>query len=165
MADVGKTALAAASPLAAFGIGWADAKFQGKVGEYNRDAAYSEAESMDIQAGQEVAVGTHSAARIAQRAKEIMAEQRANAAAGGGSTSDATVQAIRGETVRYATLDQLLVMASAEERAQQIRHGADVRRSEGDMAAITGKRNQSAAQIQAGQTLLQTGTSWMEKFG
>ena len=165
MADIGKTALAATSPLAAFGMQWSDAKFQRKVGEYNRDAAYAEAESMDIQAGQEVAAGTHQASRIAKRAAEIMAEQRVNAAAGGGSTSDATVVAVRNETVRNATLDQLLTMAGAEERAQQIEYGADVRRSEGDMEAITGRRNQTAAQIRAGNTLVSTVSSWAGKFG
>lgn len=165
MADAGKTLLAAVSPAAAFGMQWSDAKFQRKVGEYNRDAAYAEAESMDIQAGQEVAVGTHQASRIAKRAAEIMAEQRASAAAGGGSTQDASVVAIQKETAGNATLDQLMTIISSQERAQQIEYAADNRRRQGDMDAITGRRNELASKIRAGNTLVSTVSSWSGKFG
>lgn len=135
------------------------------AGKYNRNAAYNEAQAMDIQAGQEVAVGTHNSARIAQRAKEILAQQRAMAAAGGGSASDATVVAIQNETVKSSTLDQLMEMASAQERAQQIRHGATVRRSEGDYALAKGREARTAGYMSAAGTLMQAGASWGDKFG
>lgn len=135
------------------------------VGEYNKRAAYNEAESLDIQAGQEVAAGTHQASRIAKRAAEIMAQQRANAAAGGGSTQDASVVAIQKETVGNASLDQLMTIVSAQERAQQIRHGAEVRRREGDFALMQGKQAKKASYIKAATTLLDAGASWQEKFG
>lgn len=159
----GVAMMAAAGVSAVSGI--QQGKYAEKVGKYNQQAAYNEAESMEIQAGQEVAAGTHNAARIAKRAKEIMAQQRANAAAGGGSTQDASVQAIQSETVRNASLDQLLVMAGAEERAQQIRHGADVKRSEGDFALSQGKMKKQASYLDAGTTLLKAGVTWQEKFG
>lgn len=135
------------------------------AGKYNKAAAYNEAEAMDIQAGQEIAVGTHNSARIAQRAKEIMAQQRAAAAAGGGSTVDATVVAIQNETVKTSTLDQLMEMAAAEERAQQIRHGAVVKRKEGDYALAKGREARTAGYLSAAGTLLQAGSSWADKFG
>lgn len=135
------------------------------AGKYNKNAAYNEAAAMDIQAGQEIAVGTHNSARIAQRAQEILAQQRAAAAAGGGSTVDATVVAIQNETVKTSTLDQLMEMAAAEERAQQIRHGAVVKRKEGGYALAKGREARTAGYLKAGGTLLQAGASWGDRFG
>lgn len=148
------------------------------AGEYNRQAAYNEAKGLDIQAGQEIAVASHNTERIAQRAKEIMALQQARGAAGGQSTSDATVNVIADETVKRSTLDQLLEMVSAEERAQQLRHKANVTRTSGEMSYYDGKRKQSASRLMAATTLASSAasaygmagfgsqpTGWAAKFG
>jgi hypothetical protein len=78
---------------------------------------------------------------------------------------DASVAAIRDETVKTSTLDQLLEMTAAEERSQAIRRGAQVTRNEGDMARAQGKAAQTAGYLQAGSTLLQAGASWGDKYG
>jgi hypothetical protein len=135
------------------------------AGKYNQRAAYAEAAAQDIQAGQEIAVASHNSTRIAARMRELLAEQQANAAAGGGSTQDASVVAIRDETVKTSTLDQLLEMTAAEERAQAIRRGAQVTRTEGDMARAQGREAQRAGYIQAGSTLLSAAGTWGDKFG
>jgi hypothetical protein len=96
---------------------------------------------------------------------EILAEQTAAAASGGGSSLDASVAAIRDETVKTSTLDQLLEMTAAEERAQAIRRGAQVTRNQGDMARAQGKAAQTAGYLQAGSTLLKAGASWGDKYG
>ena len=135
------------------------------AGKYNRKAAYAEAAAQDIQAGQEIAAASHNSTRINQRMNEILAEQTAAAASGGGSSLDASVSAIRDETVKTSTLDQLLEMTAAEERAQAIRRGAQVTRNEGDMARAQGKAAQTAGYLQAGSTLLKAGASWGDKYG
>ena len=135
------------------------------AGKYNKNAAYNEAAAMDIQAGQEIAAASHNSERITQRAKEIIAQQRAAAAAGGGSTTDATVTAITGETVKMSALDSLIEMASAQDRAAQIRHGATVKRASGDYALAQGRAARTAGYMAAGKTLLQAGASWGDKFG
>lgn len=165
MADPAKMTLMAASTALQVGGALQQGAHAKNVGEYNKRAAYNEAESLDIQAGQEVAAGTHQVSRIAKRAAEIMAQQRANAAAGGGSTQDASVVAIQKETVGNATLDQLMTIVSAQERAQQIRHGAEVRRREGDFALMQGKQAKKASYMKAATTLLDAGASWQSKFG
>jgi hypothetical protein len=75
------------------------------------------------------------------------------------------VSAIRDETVKTSTLDQLLEMTAAEERSQAIRRGAQVTRNEGDMARAQGKAAQTAGYLQAGSTLLQAGASWGQNYG
>lgn len=165
MADpVSMTIMAVGAATSAYGS-IKQGNYAAKVGNYNRNAAYAEAAAQEIQAGQEIAAASHNSTRIAQRMQEILAEQTANAAAGGGSTQDATVVAIRDETVKTSTLDQLLEMTAAEERAQAIRRGAQVTRTEGDMARANGYTAKSASRIQAATTLLNAGASWGDKFG
>jgi len=135
------------------------------AGKYNQRAAQAEAAAMEIQAGQEIAGASHNSARIAQRMREILAEQQAAAASGGGSTQDATVVAIRDEAVKTSTLDQLLEMTAAEERAEAIKRGARVTRDEGYMARQQGKAAQTAGYLQAGASLLEAGSTWADKFG
>lgn len=165
MADpVTMTVMAASAGLSAYGS-VRQGQQAAAAGKYNQAAAYNEAKGLEIQAGQEIAAGTHNSVRIAERAKEILSRQQALAASGGGSSQDATVQAIKGETVKRSTLEQLLEMASAEETAQQIRQKADITRRGGDMARIQGNQARTASYIQAGTTLMNAGVSWADKFG
>ena len=136
-----------------------------KAGKYNLAAAKREAEALEIQAGQEVAAASMNSERIARRAREIMAENRAKAAAGGQSTLDGSVVAIERELVKNATLDQLIEIANAESRADQIRHKADTVRAQGHYDRWQGKVQQRAANLSAVGTLVQGGVSWYDKFG
>jgi hypothetical protein len=165
MADpVTMTVMAASAGMSAYGS-VKQGQYAKKVGAYNDKAARAEAAAMDIQAGQEIAAASHNSVRIAQRTQELLAEQTANAAAGGGSSLDASVTAIRDETVKTSTLDQLLEMTAAEERAQAIRRGADVKRTEGAMVRADGQAAYRGSVIGAGTTLLKAGASWGDKFG
>jgi len=136
-----------------------------RAGKANRDAAYAEADNLDIQAGQEVAVASHNQSIIAKRMNEILAKQRANAAAGGGSTTDATVVAIQKEAVGTSVLDQLREMAGAEERASQIRYKGEVTRQGGDIALAQAREQRSASRLAAATTIVKGGASWADKFG
>lgn len=165
MADpVSMTIMAASAATSAYGS-VRQGQYASKVGKANQRAAYAEAAQQEIQAGQEIAAASHNSQRIAARARELLAEQTANAAAGGGSSQDATVQAIRAETVKTSTLDQLLEMSAAEERAEAIRRGARVTRTQGDMARAEGKMQKQASYIKAAGTILQAGDSWGQRFG
>jgi parvulin-like peptidyl-prolyl isomerase len=135
------------------------------AGKYNQAVAYREAQALDVQAEQEVAAGTFNAQRIAKRSEEILSEMRAKAASGGQSAQDASVVALAQETVKNTTLDQLIEMAGAEERAQQIKHSGVVRRSQGDYAKYQGGVAAKAANLAAATTLVQGGASWMQRFG
>ena len=155
--------------VASAGMSAAGSISQGRAanaaGKYNQRAANAEAAAQEIQAGQEIAAASHNQVRIAERTRELLAEQTANAAAGGGSSLDASVAAIRSEAVKTSTLDQLLEQTAAEERAEAIKRGARVTRDEGFMARQQGKAAQTAGYLQAGSTLLQAGASWGDKYG
>ena len=143
----------------------AGGKAQRQAGEYNRQAAYREAEGLEIQAQQEVATATHNSTRIQERSDELLAEQRAAAASGGGSTQDASIVALRDEALATASLDDLLNIASAEERSQQLEYQAEVRRQGGDIQAIQASQRATASFLTAGTTALSGGVSWLDRFG
>lgn len=165
MADpISMTMMVAGAATSAYGS-ISQGRQAARAGRYNQQAAYAEAQAQEIQAQQEVAAASHNSTRIAARAREILAEQTANAAAGGGSTMDASVQAIRAETVKTSSLDQLLEMTAAEERAEAIKRGAQVTRTQGDMARAQGQAARRAGYIGAAGTLLKAGDSWGQRYG
>lgn len=165
MADpVTMTVMAASTGLKAFGE-FEAGQAANKAGKYNRDIAYREAEQLDTQAEQEIAVSTFRAVEIARRAKELQGTQRVAASAGNQAATDTSVTEITQETVRTATLDQLMEMAQAEERAQQIKYQGVVRRSEGDFARYQGKQQQRAATLRAATTIMDGAVSWADKYG
>jgi hypothetical protein len=134
-------------------------------------SAEAEARQLETRARQGVAVGTYNSERIAKRAKEILASQRAAAAAGGGDTTDVTVQAITDETIREASMEQILTMAEAEDHARQDRYAAAVTRVTGQQQARSYHAQASAAKLGGTATLLSdigsiaSGRGWFSKFG
>lgn len=116
-------------------------------GQAEFDAANSEADQRDIQAGQERAVGQHNAARMRDEAKRLLSRQRAGLASSGFDATDATSRALTGDTVQASTIEELLELAQSEERARAMDYSAKMRRWEGRNA----KR---AAKVGAGATLL-----------
>lgn len=157
-------ATAAAAGLQAFGQ-IQGGKNAAAAGRYNREAAEREAEGLEIQAQQEIAVASINAQRVKKRADEILAQNRVAAAAGGGSTLDASVVAVTNEAVKNSTLDQLLLMAEAEESAQQTKHQANVVRAGGRYQEWQGTQQRNASYIAAGSTLLSAAGSMGSSFG
>jgi len=165
MADpVSMGIMAAGTAATAFGQ-YQSGQAAKQAGAYNLEAAKREQEGLEIQAGQEIAVASHRAQEIARRAKALMGSQKVAASAGGQSSTDMSAVAIEQETVKTSSLDQLMEMAQAEERAQQIRHRGEVVRSEGEYAKWQGKQRAKAANIAAVGTLLEGGANWYDKFG
>lgn len=135
------------------------------AGKYNQQVAEREAQQLEQQAEQEIAIASINAQRIKQRADEILAQNQVAAAAGGGSTLDASVVAVSQEAVKNSTLDQLLTMAEAEERAQQTKYQATVRRSGGAYSAWKGRQRRTASYIGAAGTTLKSAESFGKAFG
>jgi len=133
-------------------------------------AGEAEAKQLETRAKQGVAVGSYNADLIKKRAESIIATQRARAAAGGGDTTDVSVQAITDETIREAGLESMLTMAEAEDRARQDRYAAKVSRYTG----ISSKRSaeaQAKGYRAAGRATLLSGigdmidADWSKVFG
>ena len=87
----------------------------------------------------EVAAASFNSDRLGKRVEEILSANRAKAAKGGGSSTDASVLAVQGETVKEASLDQLMIMVEAQERARMMRRDARQIRAGGQMAKYKGK--------------------------
>lgn len=134
------------------------AKATNAQGQAVLTAAMGEAKQLETQAEREVAVGTYNADIINQRAKQILSSQRAAAASGGGDTTDETVQAITGETVKNASLEQLLVMANAEDKAKQLKFGASTKRYAG-AAGLQSAKMTASAQKTAGTAQMLSSTA------
>ena len=130
-----------------------------------------EAKQLETQAKREVAVGTYNADIINQRAKQILSSQRAAAAAGGGDTTDATVQAITDETIKTASIEKMMQMANAEDKARQGRYAASVARYKGATGLDSARKTASATKLGGyAQALSSTADalssgSWASTFG
>lgn len=140
------------------------AKAAKEAGDRALIAAEAEAKQLETRAKQEVAVGSYNSALVKKRAQEILATQRAVAAAGGGDTTDVTVQAISDDTIKQAAIEQLMVMGEAEDRARQDRYAASVARYTG-ASQYKSARMEAKAYRMAGTATLLGGTGKMMTDG
>lgn len=120
-----------------------EAKAQKEQGRAEKEAAYLEAAQIDANAKSTMAAATYNVGRIRKKADQILATQQAEAAARG-SSLDGSVRAIAAETIREASMDQLLTMADAETSAGKDRYEAEIRRKSGRTAEKLGGRRASA---------------------
>lgn len=124
------------------GVVGAGSQIAGQIlgGKAQKRAAYAEAQQMELQAKQEEAVGSYKANVISQRAKELLATQRAKLASSGGGAGpdDPTAAALASETAKRATFETLLELAQSKDSANQIRFGATQRRRQGRQAFTRG---------------------------
>ena len=134
------------------------AKASAAEGQAKLVSGMGEAKQLETQAAREVAVGTYNADIINQRAKQILSSQRAAAAAGGGDTTDATVQAITDETIKTASVEKLMQMANAEDKARQLRFGASAARYKG-ATGLDSARKSASAQKMAGTAQMISSTA------
>lgn len=125
------------------------------IGRQRKAAAYEEARQTEESGEQEVATASFNMERIARRAGEIIARNRAVAAKGGQSSTDPTVLAVQAEVKSRSTVDQMLELVSAQERRRQLRDQARQLRYRGDMDEHSGKLGQLMGYAQAGATVLE----------
>lgn len=160
---------------AGMGASYKASKMQAKAaaaqGQAMLVSGMAEAKQLETRARQGVAVGTYNADIINRRAQEILASQRAAAAANGGDTTDATVQAITDETIRNASMEQLLTMAESEDKARQDVYAAKVARYRGAAGLDSARKESSAIKLGGYATLLDNtskmieSASWQSTFG
>lgn len=160
------TLTAGSLALGAYGIS-ESAKAGRKQATAERVAADIEAQQLEARAKATLAEGSYNADRIGKKAKEILAARRAMAAAGNNSTTDQSEMAVQAESVREASIDQLLVMAQAEDDAKKDRYQAVVTRQTGQrQSQIT--RNRTKADTISGIASLAgqaANFDWSQKFG
>lgn len=104
------------------------------------------------------AVGSLQAQRLAKASARLRGTQRAVLAASGFSATDAGSEAIITETVQEQSIQELLLVAQAEDDARQDEFRARLRRAQG-------KDARSAYNVDAGMALVSGMSSWRERFG
>lgn len=147
------------------------------------DQAAAEAENLDfqakqqrIQAIQERAQSHIAMARANRKNKALLSTQKAGMAGSGFMADDQTNRRITKDTVREATIDELLIKAQGEDTARQMETQADIFETsannvrKGGKATVTNilKSGQNAYESSlwnAGSTLLSGATNWLSKYG
>lgn len=128
----------------------------GIAAKQNLQAAGFEADQIEEKAAGEIAAASFNNEEIKKRAERILSANRARAAAGGGDTTDASVMAVQQETVRNATMDQLLAMTQARESARHMRYDAEQVRTTGEVQYST-SRAESASRVATGAATIAGG--------
>lgn len=123
-----------------------NAKAGRKAASAQDAAAQIEATQIEARAKATLAEGSYNADRVGKKAREILAQRRAMAAAGNNSTTDQSEMAVQAETIRESSIDELLIMARAEDDAAKDRY----------QAAVTRKTGKTQANIMRQQTRAKT---------
>lgn len=165
--SAGAATLAGASlAMGAYGIS-ASATAGRKAATAERVAADIEAQQLEARAKGTLAEGSYNADRIGKKAKEILAQRRALAAAGNNSTTDQSEMAVQADTIREASIDQLMIMAQAEDDAAKDRYGAAVRRQTGTRQSDIIRSRTRANTISGVASLVGQASQfdWTQNFG
>lgn len=102
---------------------------------------------------------------VARRVEEIRARNRARAAKGGGDTTDQSVTAVDKDILENMSIDQLMIMAGAQERSRQLKREADQVRKTGDIR-YRQERNSALAGAIGGAVKIGQGIGeWSQKYG
>lgn len=158
-------ALATAS-LALTGYGISEsAKAGRKSATQERVAAGMEADQLEQRAKDTLAASSYKSDVIGKRAKEIVASQRAIAAAGGGDSTDQTAQAFTNDTIRKASMESLLEMANAESDARKDKLQAIQTRETGVRMGDVMRNRARGDTIEGTATLLSGAADWADRFG
>lgn len=123
-------------------------------------AAQIEAAQIEARAKATLAEGSYNADRVGKKAREILAQRRAMAAAGNNSVGDQSEMAVQAETIREASIDQLLIMAQAEDDANKDRYQAAMTRKTGKTQAGIMRRKARADVVNSVTTLAQQGSTF-----
>lgn len=129
-----------------------------------RVAAGLEADQLEQRAKDTVASGSYRADQITKRAREIVASQRAAAAAGGGDSTDQTATAFTNDTIRKASIDSLLEMANAESDARKDKLQAIQTRETGVRMGEVIKNRARGDLIGGAGTILSGAADWAYRF-
>lgn len=130
-----------------------------------RVAAGFEADQLEQRAKDTVAAGSYRSDLITKRAKQIVASQRAAAAAGGGDTTDGTIQAFTNDTIRKASMESLLEMANAESDARKDKLQAIQTRETGQRMGDVARNRARGDLIGGAGTILSGAADWAYRFG
>lgn len=135
------------------------------MADAQQQAKEYEAKQMEQQAGQ--ARASSQRQFINEKRRKDLAESKAIAinAAGGGSSLDPSVVDILGDLESEGSYNQATALYEGEDRARDLESGADMARYQGEIDHIAGLNEKRASYFKVGTTLLDGGTSMLDKYG
>lgn len=132
-------------------------------------AANFEAQQYDYLAGQELAAGQAEAYQQRKQAALVASTALANAAASGATASDPTTVKVISDIYAQGAYQSALAMYEGEEQARRYQIDAITKRvsgqSQANAALTSGSAARSASGLNSISTLIQGGTSLLNKYG
>ena len=135
------------------------------AGDRTREAKGYEAAQLEINAGQAEAAGQRRSEDQLRRSRLVASRALAVSAASGGGASDSTIETIISDIAGEGAYRAGVELYQGEERARQLRAGADAALFEGEAAVAGGNERARAYQTQAFGSALSSGGSLYAKYG
>lgn len=135
------------------------------AGARARQASEFQAAQMEQQAGQATAAAQRKSLEQRRRAQLVASRALAVSAASGAGAADPTIETIISDIAGEGAYRAGIELYQGEERARQLRMGADASIYEGQVAEQAGKERASAARMQAFGSVLNSGGSLFAKYG
>jgi hypothetical protein len=136
-----------------------------RAGRNQQIAAAYQAQQMEQQAGQSVAASQRAAMEEERKARLMASRAVAVAAAGGGGTSDFNTANIIGDIFGEGAYRASVALYQGEEKARQLRMGADAKELDGQFAMSAANDAAKAIQIKGLGQAIQSGASMYGKYG
>ena len=130
--------------------------YLGKMGEFNRDISYQNAQRMEQDAAAEEETSAVQEARHRQNVGRLLGLQRVSYAKSGVRMSGTALD-VANDTAVQGELDALMIRYNGKSRANAIRAGAAQERVRGDIARIEGKMAERSGRLQGVGTMLGSG--------
>lgn len=158
-------ALAVGSTLLKFGGAQDAAKASLIAGHRARDAAEAKARSLDVKAGEELAIGQQRGFEETRRARLVASRLVALAASSGGGASDPTVINLMAGISGEGAYRQAVRVYEGKETARGLREQANNVRYEGQMAEEAASMKSKAYRTAAKGAILQGAASMFGSYG
>ncbi len=129
-----------------------------RAGADAQSAANAEAAQMELQGRERAALAQREAERIRKQLRGVQGRQRSLLAASGFEAGDVGAEAITMETVKEASVQELLALARGESERKQSEYAAKMARRAGAQAA-------SAGRMKAVAMLVDGGVDWSQRYG
>lgn len=135
------------------------------AGARARQASEFQAAQMEQQSGQATASAQRRSLEQRRRAQMVASRALAVSAASGAGASDPTIETIISDIAGEGAYRAGIELYQGEERARQLRMGADAAIYEGQVAEQSGREKASAARMQAFGSALSGSGSLYAKYG
>lgn len=158
-------AISAATTAISVGASIAGGAQQQTMANQQASASESQALQLDARAKQERAVGDYNMQRLKAANDRIRGRQTSLLAASGFSSDDVGASEIQDDTTKQASVNELLLLADAEDKARGDEFQAKLTRVQGQQQLTAGRSAYTKGILSAGGELVSGISSWRQLYG